>query len=99
MSIVLVKDPDEVLDYTHDWNDATVGPVLASGETITTSTWSISPSGTLTQDSETETTTTATIWLSGGTVHEVYDVTNIVVTDNATPRTYHRTIVVRVEQR
>lgn len=99
MGLVILKDPDEVLDYVHDWNDSTVGPVLASGETISTSTWTISPSGSLTEDSESETTTTTTIWLSGGTAREVYQVTNVVTTDNTTARTYHRTITIRVEER
>lgn len=92
MSIVQVKDPSSVLDFQHDWDDA----YLVAGETIAASSWAVTPAGTLTIDSHTETTTTTTVFLSAGTVGEVYDVTNTVTTNAA--RTEERTIVVRVEQ-
>ena len=84
------KDPDAVLDYTIDWSDW-----LASGETISTSTWTI-PTG-LTEDSETETTTTATVWLSGGTEGTSYTITNEIVTSQS--RTANRSLYIRVEER
>lgn len=90
MSGPYLKDPNAVLDYRHDW-----ASWLASGETIATSIWSVAPAG-LAVDSETETTTTATVWLSGGTVGQVYRVTNRITTNQG--RTEERTIVIRVEQ-
>ena len=91
MTLVQIKDPDSVLDFTHNWSDWLTGV-----EEISTSEWSVSPSG-LTIDSDSETATTATVWLSAGNVGEVYVVTNQIVTDGN--RTCDRTITVRVEER
>ncbi len=87
------KDPSAVLDYGIDWSDW-----LESGESIATSTWTVTPSG-LTVDSETEDADSTLIWLSGGTAGVSYDVTNKIVTDNATPRTDERTIRIHVKER
>lgn len=87
------KDPNAVLDYTIDWSDW-----LATGESISTSMWTITPTG-LTEDSETEDLTSATIWLSGGTAGTTYTLVNRIVTDNATPRTEDRTIAIHVKER
>lgn len=76
------KDPDEVLDYTIDWT-ARLG-----SDTISTSTW-IVPTG-ITEDSNSNTTTATTIWLSGGTVNQIYELTNRVVT--AGGRTMDKTV-------
>jgi hypothetical protein len=84
------KDPNAVLDWKVDWT-----AWLASGETITTSTW-IVPTG-ITKDSDTHTGTAATVWLSGGTVNVSYEVTNRVVTSAG--RTDDRTIRINVRQR
>lgn len=84
------KGPDEVLDYAANWGDW-----LATGETITTSTWT-TPAG-ITEDSESETNTVATIWLSGGTVDEDYEVANTIVTSDA--RTAKRTILIMCRER
>ena len=94
MANVLVKDPDEVIDYTVDWEAESW---LATSETISTSTWSVSPSGTLTVDSDSNDTTTATVMLSAGTVGITYRVTNEITTNQS--RTGHKTVVVRVEER
>ena len=85
------KDPDSVLDYQIDWSDW-----LASGESIATSTWTLSATG-ITQDSKAKTQTTATIWLSGGSAASDYDATNRVTTSGG--RTVDRTIRVRVRER
>lgn len=87
-----VKDPSSVIDWTHDWAD-----YLQSSETISSSTWSVTPTTTspLTVDSDTETTTTATVWLSGGLVGQVYRVTNQIVTNQS--RTEQRDLVIRCE--
>lgn len=87
------KDPDAVLDYTIDWSDW-----LATGDTISTSSWSVESGSGLTNDSDEKTTTTTTIWLSGGTVaDDYYDVINTIVTDDG--RTDERTLKIRVQER
>jgi len=90
------KDPNEVLDYTVDWQ-GTNNPVLESGEAITTSTWT-TPSG-LTEDSTSKTSTTTTVVLSGGTAGTLYTLTNNIVTDNSPARTYERDINLEVRER
>lgn len=75
------KTPVEIKDYTIDWQ-ANGNPVLAVGETISTSVWDaggatdigISP------PSATHTNTTATVWLSDGTVANIYTITNTITT-------------------
>jgi hypothetical protein len=71
------KDPEEVLDYDLDWSSR-----LTDGDTITASTWALSspPDAVLRIDSETETTTVTKVWLSGGTLGQVYNLTNHVTT-------------------
>lgn len=88
---VHVKDPAAVLDFRHDWTDW-----LTGGETIATSTWSVSPAG-LTVDSDSATGTTATVYVSGGTAGKVYRLTNRITTNANPARTDERTVVVRVE--
>lgn len=90
-----VKDPQEVLDYGFDWND-TDDPWLETGDTVSTSTWSIQPAG-LTEDSNSKTDTTTMIWLSGGTVGSKYKVSNRIVT--ADGRTAERSFYVKVESK
>ena len=90
------KDPDEILDYTIDWqgdND----PVLETGETITTATWTV-PSG-LTEDSSSKTSTTATVVLSGGTDKQKYQIAGKIVTSSSPARTYERTVNLLVKER
>jgi hypothetical protein len=90
MAKLYPKDPQAVLDFKVDWSDW-----LAVGETISTSTFSVS-SG-ITKDSESNTTTVGTVWLSGGTAGTTYTATNHIVTNQS--RTDERTIEIRVEQR
>ena len=86
-----LKDPAAVLDYGFDWStDGWLG-----ADTIATSTWTV-PAG-LTSEATSNTTTTATIWLSGGTVGQVYEVANKNVT--AAGRTDERSMTIRVENR
>jgi len=89
MEYVEAKDPADVVDYTLDWSD-----VLSGSETITTSTWTV-PTG-ITKDSDSEADTTTTIFLSGGTGGVEYLLTNKIVTNNATARTYEKSIIVPV---
>lgn len=88
------KDPDEVLDYSWDWNDAD-DPWLASGETISSYTVTV-PSG-ITKDSDGEASGKVTAWLSGGAVGNTYAVACKIVTSDG--RTAERTINVKVVQR
>jgi hypothetical protein len=85
------KDPQAVLDYGVNW-----GTWLADGETITTSTWEVTPTG-LTVDSDTADTTTATIWLSGGVAGTRYAATNHIATSQG--RQDQRTIHIDVANR
>lgn len=90
MQYMQAKDPGEVIDYTIDW-DAELG----ASETISgTPTWTV-PAG-ITKDSQSNTTTTTTIWLSGGTGGNEYVLTCQIVSNNATPRTHEKSIVVPV---
>ena len=84
------KDPDSVLDYGIDWSTW-----LASGETISTSTWTV-PVG-ITKDSDSKGDTSTLVWLSGGTTGETYELANKIVTSDS--RTVERTIEIIVGQR
>lgn len=88
-----VKDPNEVLDYRWDWGTLR----LVTGETIQTSLFIISPSGTLVEDSSSNDGTSATVWLSGGEIGDVYRVTNRITTSEG--RTYDWTIIIVVRSR
>ena len=84
------KDPDSVLDYGIDWSTW-----LSSGETISTSTWTV-PTG-KTEDSDSKGDTSTLIWLSGGTAGTTYELTNKITTSDN--RTVERSIEIIVEQR
>lgn len=66
------KDPDETLDYEIDWTN------WLSGDTISSSSWSV-PAG-ITDVTETHTYTLATVRLSGGTLGTTYNCVNTIVT-------------------
>lgn len=87
---VFKKDPSAVLDYAFDWSDW-----LATGETISTATWTV-PAG-ITKTDQDETTTTAVIWLSGGTADTDYNVACAVTTSDG--RTDERTMTIKVRNR
>lgn len=98
-----VKDPDARLDFGFDYNDPAavddkgkvVGPWLAEGETIDTSTWLV-PAG-LTSDDDSHTTTTTTVWLLGGTAGSTYTVTNRITTSSG--RIDDRSFLVKITDR
>lgn len=81
------KDPGDDLDYVNNWAN-----VLTTGETITTSTWTV-PAG-LTSHDESHTGTTAVIWLAGGVVDVDYTLTNVITTSLA--RVFERDVVLKV---
>lgn len=71
------KDPNAIKSWRWDWS----GWLTSLGaDTIATSTFTV-PAG-LTKVSESNTTVTATVKLSGGTVGELYAVTNHITTVN-----------------
>ena len=81
------KDTRSVLDYTVDWSG------WLNGDTIASSTFSVTPA-TITTDSTSNTTTTTTIWLSGGILNVTYTVNNQITT--AGGRTDERSFVVSI---
>lgn len=83
-----VKDPDSTVDYQFKWSGE------LDGDTISTSTFLL-PDG-LTQVSVSNTTTTATIFVSGGTEHQSYRITNRITT--AGGRTFDKTIRVLIAE-
>jgi len=83
------KDPEAVLDYHVDWSD------WLGVDTIVTSSWSCDDDG-ITIDSDSTTTTVATVWLSGGTVDEMYEVVNHIIT--AAGREEDKTINIRIRE-
>lgn len=85
------KDPDEVLDYEIDWT------TRLAGDTILTSTWTISPDSLLVKNSDTFTGSTTTIWLQGGTLGKTYELTNRVTT--AGGRTMDQTVDLLIQVR
>ena len=100
-----VKDPDAVLDYKFDWAAETNGTGssdwLASGETISDHTITITPVTTspLTADSsaETDADTSVTVWLSGGLAGTEYSVACLIETSAS--RTDERTMKIKCEER
>ena len=84
------KDPNAVLDYCLDWSEW-----LASGETITTSVWTVATG--ITKDSDSFTDEITKIWLSGGTDGERYTVANRITTSDS--RTDERTMLIIVGHR
>ena len=85
--IYIEKDADGVLDYTLDWSD------WLGTNTISSSTWSVETitgdSDALTIDSNTNTTTKSTVFLSGGSVGNVYKVYNTIGTSNSLTERRH----------
>lgn len=81
------KDPDEVLDYSIDW-EARLG-----ADTISTSAWSV-VSGTVVEGVNNKTDTVTTVWLSGGAAGENAEIHNRIVT--AGGRTMDQTVYLRV---
>lgn len=86
-----VKDPEAILDYKIDWN------LWLNGDTIVSSSFTVSPSGALTVDSEANNTTEATVWLSGGDRGRKYKVINHIVT--AAGRETDRTILMEIQDK
>lgn len=84
----LEQDPHEVLDYLVDWSDQ-----LDTGDTISTSGWTVTPSGP-TLSIQSNTTTTATTFLAGGTSGVDYTLENTITT--AGGRTFQGHLLLRI---
>lgn len=82
------KDPAAVELYTVDWTN-----VLASGDSISTVTWT--PQAGITTSSPTNTTKTASVLVSGGTAGTTYTLVCKIVSANGV--TDQRTISIPVE--
>lgn len=85
------QDPDAVLDYTLKWADW-----LAPGDTITSATATVSPSGGLTVGAVSNTVDTVTVWVSAGAAGSKYDVTVHVITNGG--REDDRTFTVEIKE-
>ncbi|MDP9479818.1 MAG: hypothetical protein M3R38_29855 [Actinomycetota bacterium] len=108
MTEPFIKDPQARLDYSLDWS-----AWLASGETITASTWAATTGITVEAAAPyapSFTGTATTVWLSGGTIgggeeigisrgtsQRAYRVTNTITTSAG--RTDERSIFVAVAER
>ena len=91
MAQVYLKDPEAILDFAFDWSDW-----LATSETISTRTITV-PSGLTQSSTDTESSGVVTVWLSGGTVGQIYDVECKIVTNAS--RTDERTMKIKVVER
>lgn len=91
---IFKKDPDATLDYSFDWSEW-----LTGGDTIDSYSILISPTTVpaLNNDSDSNTTTAVFIFLSGGVVGQVYDVTCRITT--VAGRVEDRTMYIRVVER
>lgn len=87
---VRFQDPDANLDWVWDWT-----PWLAPGETILTSTFTVSAGLDLGATSSTLASTT--VWLSGGAPGSPYLVTNHIVTSAG--RADDRSMTLRITNR
>lgn len=84
------KDPDGIIDYTVRWTGW-----LPSGDTISSSAWTI-PGG-IVKTSESNNTTDAIVWLASGTVGQIYEVTNRIITTGG--RQDDQTISILIEEK
>lgn len=91
MTNYFTKRPNAVLDYKFDWSDW-----LATGETISTKTVTVTTGITLDSSSITDSSTSVTVWLSGGTDKENYEVTCKIVTSSSRTDERVMTIAARV---
>lgn len=84
------KDPSDVLDYGFDYSSW-----MDTGDSISTSTWTV-PDG-ITKTSQSNDDDHTTIWVSGGTAGTKYRITNKIVTDEG--RTLERSFDIVVVNR
>lgn len=92
MTLLLI-DPAEKLDYGFDWSDGWLG---VSGDTVTASTWAVSPTGP-TLSAAANTTTATTVFMTGCTHGKIYSLTNQITTSLG--RIGERTLTIRCIER
>lgn len=83
------KDPDEILDYSIDWTAR-----IDDGDSINTSTW-ILDIGDVVIDSDFVTGLVTTVWLSGGTIGVLSELTNRITTVEG--RTMDQTVKLKIK--
>jgi hypothetical protein len=71
-----IKDPNGIIDYTVRWTSW-----LGTGDTISSSSW-IMPAGDIVQVATSNSTVDAVIRLASGTVGQLYEITNRIITAN-----------------
>tara|TARA_R110000868_G_scaffold203169_1_gene450991 strand:+ start:130 stop:417 length:288 start_codon:yes stop_codon:yes gene_type:complete len=88
------KDPIAYLDFSIDWS-----LWLDTDETITVSTWAVTPNGVddMVLDSDITDGTINTVWVAEGIAGKDYTVTNTITTDQS--RIDERSIIITCEQR
>jgi len=69
-----IQGPNDFLDYSIDWSQWLTGT-----DTIASSTWTSTATGTITLSNQSSGTATTVCWVSGGVVGEIYNVTNHIV--------------------
>jgi hypothetical protein len=84
------KDPDSTMDFNIDWEE------WLEGDSITTSSWSV-PAGLVVTGTVFAASGLATIWLAGGTVGDIYTITNTITT--AFGRDDQRSLVIVIVER
>ena len=84
------KDPAGIIDYTVRWTSW-----LPSGDTISSSAWTV-PVG-IVKTAESNDTVDAVIWLASGTVGQIYEVANRIIT--AGGRQNDQTISILIEDK
>jgi len=89
LDCVKTKDPNSILDYGFNWTKWLDGDILNSN------TW-IVPAG-ITEVSNSYSGQITVIWLSGGTLGEVYKIVNRITTVGG--RTDDRTLVLKIRNK
>jgi len=84
------KDPHGIVDYTVRWTSW-----LPSDDTISSSSWTV-PAG-IVKTSESNDTVDAIIFLASGTVGQIYEITNRIIT--AGGRQNDQTISILIEEK
>lgn len=91
---IYLKDPSSSVDYSVDWSEW-----LSDAESITSTTWSIDPSGNSAPSlgAESAMDTTRSVFVSGGTLGERYRLSCRIQTDSG--RTVDRGLTIRIAER
>lgn len=89
---ILKKDPDATLDFALDWSRW-----LLPGDSIATATWTIPTGITQATPAPSILASKTIIWLSGGTLSQVYTLRCRIVT--AQDRVDERSLVIRITKR